>query len=315
MNWKSRVNSVLGDVAGVKLVRADAPDTARAAAPAPAKRTQPRPAGKRRRPSTPGERRRFFTKVSPDMVRPPSHPELDRLLRRPVFVLSPVRSGSTLLRAVLGAHPRLHAPHELHIRRLTVQYTTSLSEKSMAALGHNQADLEHLLWDRVMHRELTRSGKEFFVDKTPSNAFAYARLATAWPDARFIFLVRHPGSIADSWAEASAGRRTYDEAVLDALRYMRAVQEARENLSGITVRYEDLTGSPEETTRRICDFLDVDWEPTMLQYGSEGVFDKGLGDWKEKILSGQIQPGRELPEASEVPAPVREIARTWGYVS
>jgi hypothetical protein len=45
-------------------------------------------------------------------ARPPSDPEADRLLRAPVFVLSPPRSGSTLLRVVLNSHPLLHAPHE-----------------------------------------------------------------------------------------------------------------------------------------------------------------------------------------------------------
>ncbi|WP_232839701.1 sulfotransferase [Nocardia aurea] len=32
-------------------------------------------------------------------VRPPADPALDRLLTAPVFILSPVRSGSTLLRS------------------------------------------------------------------------------------------------------------------------------------------------------------------------------------------------------------------------
>lgn len=244
---------------------------------------------------------------------------MDRLLERPVFVMAPVRSGSTLLRLLLGAHSQLHAPHELHVRRLEVRAGTGLGERSMAALGLERGDLEHLLWDRVMHRELVKSGKSTIVEKTPSNAFAYQRIAACWPDARFIFLLRHPASIAASWHEADPEKRTPDEAALDALRYMRAVERARKNLPGHVVRYEDLTFDPESTLKGICEFLEVPFEPEMLEYGNRSASDlknlqKGLGDWKDKIRTGQVQQGRELPSAEEIPEPLREISRSWGYI-
>ncbi|NUR89251.1 MAG: sulfotransferase [Nonomuraea sp.] len=247
-------------------------------------------------------------------VRPPADPRADRLLVAPVFILSPVRSGSTLLRAMLNAHPDLHAPHELHVRRLVVGYATPLARRAMEALGHNQADLEHLLWDRVLHRELVRSGKRYIVDKTPANAFAFERLATCWPDARFVFLLRHPASIAQSWFEASAGRRTEDEAAVDALRYMKAVERARSTLAGRTVRYEELTAEPERELRSLCAFLGVPWTPSMIKYGEQAVLTKGLGDWKDKIRSGEVQQARELPDPGQIPAALHPISRAWGYL-
>jgi hypothetical protein len=248
-------------------------------------------------------------------IRPPADPITDRLLEAPVFLLSPVRSGSTLLRSLLNAHSALHAPHELHVRRLRVQFDTTLAAKAMTALGHNQADLEHLLWDRVLHRELVRSGKRFIVDKTPANAFAYQRIVTCWPDARFVFLLRHPASIATSWHEASPDKRTAEEAALDALRYMKAVQRARAALPGLTVRYEELSAEPERVTREICAFLGLEWESQMLSYGKQAVLEKGLGDWRDKIRSGAVQPARELPTADQVPDTLKPICRTWGYVT
>ncbi|NUP02983.1 MAG: sulfotransferase [Nonomuraea sp.] len=247
-------------------------------------------------------------------IRPPADPLTDRLLEAPVFLLSPVRSGSTLLRAILNAHPDLHAPHELHVRRLRVQFDTALAAKAMDALGHNQADLEHLLWDRVLHRELVRSGKRYIVDKTPANAFAHQRIATCWPDARFVFLLRHPASIATSWHEASPDKRTPEEAALDALRYMKAVQKARSALPGLTVRYEELSAEPDRVTREICAFLGLEWDAGMLSYGEQQVLQKGLGDWRDKIRTGTVQPARELPSPDEIPEPLKPIARTWGYL-
>lgn len=245
----------------------------------------------------------------------PPLPGVDRLLDRPVLVFAPVRSGSTLLRLLLNGHSQLHAPHELHIRRLEVHWSTRLAGRSMKELGLDRGDLEHLLWDRVMHRELVRSGKSFIVEKTPANVFAWRRLSDCWPDARFIFLIRHPVSIADSWHEANPKRRSPEEAGRDALSYMNAVEAARNGLAGHTVRYEDLTGDPAATLQGICAFLGLDWEPAMLDYGNHlsGELSKGLGDWRSKVRSGTIQPSRALPNPDEIPDYLRSICDAWGY--
>ncbi|WP_328493383.1 sulfotransferase [Streptomyces sp. NBC_00414] len=250
----------------------------------------------------------------------------DRLLRRPVFIMSPVRSGSTLLRMLLNAHSQLHSPHELHIRRLEVDFGSRLSQRAMSALDLERGDLEHLLWDRVMHRELVRSGKDVLVEKTPSNAFVHRRIRDCWPDARFVFLLRHPVSIARSWHEGDPGKRTFDEAAADALRYMKAVDSARNATTGghtddpaghCTLRYEDLTADAEKELRGLCAFLGIGFEPSMLDYGrrDDTQVVKGLGDWRDKIRSGQVQSGRALPAEDEIPELLRPMCKAWGYSS
>ncbi|MFD7708838.1 sulfotransferase family protein [Streptomyces sp. NPDC059786] len=242
----------------------------------------------------------------------------DRLLRQPVFIMSPVRSGSTLLRMLLNAHSRLHSPHETHIRRLEVDYGSKLAQRAMSALDLERGDLEHLLWDRVLHRELTKSGKDFLVEKTPSNAFVYRRIKDCWPDARFVFLLRHPVSIAQSWHEGDPDKRSYEEAAADALRYMKAVDNARKGLTGgHTVRYEEITADPEKEMRRLCAFLGVDFEPAMLDYGKRDGSQvvKGLGDWRDKIRTGSVQAGRALPGDDDIPPLLRPMCEAWGYTS
>jgi hypothetical protein len=292
MTLKRAVNKALGDLTGLTLTRA-----------------------RQHAETVPVEGNGFVPSAPApvEQVRPPADPALDRLVRRPVFLLSTVRSGSTLLRSLLNTHSRIHAPHELHVRRLTVGYSTKLSMKAMAELGLNQADLEHLLWDRVLHRELTRSGKDLIVEKTPQNVFAHVRVAACWPDAQYIFLLRHPVSIAQSWQEAHPKTLTFEESVVATAKYMAALERAREDLTGLTVRYEELTSDPATTTRRICEFLAVPWEEGMLAYDSTG-FRKGLGDWRSKIRSGTVQPSRALPEPADVPEALRGICRAWGYL-
>ncbi|MEV4285663.1 sulfotransferase [Nonomuraea bangladeshensis] len=250
-----------------------------------------------------------------DAVRGPVDPAHDRLLREPVFLLSSVRSGSTLLRVILNSHSRIHSPIETHFRRMTVGFTTEPVRQAMQLLGHTHSDVEHLVWDRLLHRELRRSGKPILVEKTPSNVFVWQRLRTCWPDARFVFLLRHPMSIVQSWHEADPAKRPMTEAVPRTLAYMTYLQEARTHLEGHTLRYEELVADPEGTLRPLCAFLGVEWEPGMLQYGDKdhGAFEKGVGDWRDKIKSGTVVAGRPLPPAEELPAELREIAGLWGY--
>lgn len=313
MPWKRSASVALEKYAGLRVTRvrntADGKPRAAAAKTAP---VPPRRDGAGAEPAPPvGD---GLGKVGA-RARPPAK-DGDRLLTAPVFVLSPPRSGSTLLRVVLNSHSQLHAPIETHVRRLAVKLTTKPTEHAMETLGHNTADVEHLLWDRLLHRELVLSGKETLVEKTPSNVFVWKRLATCWPDARFIFLMRHPASIAKSWHEGDPEERPMDKAVPHTLKYMQALEKARTNLPGLTLRYEELTGEPESATRRICEFLDIPWEEGMITYGQQnhGEFRKGIGDWKEKIRTGTIQRGRPLPSPDEIPPELREMARVWGYL-
>ncbi|RAY17320.1 sulfotransferase [Actinomadura craniellae] len=236
----------------------------------------------------------------------------DRLLAAPVFLMSSVRSGSTLLRVIIDGHSAMHAPHELHLRDLKVDLHNDYVARSMAGLGLSERELEHLLWDRVLHRELMSSGKQILVNKSPDDLFMWRRIAGCWRDARFVFLLRHPGAVLASWWRARP-RYSEDEAVESVRRYMTALEEARTELPGHVVRYEELTADPESVCQDLCRFIGVDWEPKMLEYGLTGErnFEAGLGDWSARIKSGRVQPG--TPPPADVPKGLRDFARAWGY--
>jgi sulfotransferase family protein len=243
-----------------------------------------------------------------------SNPLHDRLIVAPVFILASIRSGSTLLRVLLNSHSQLHAPHELHLRGMRVELASRYVVRAMRELGLDETALDYLLWDRLLHWELTRSGKKYIVEKTPSDVFIWRRIAECWPDARFIILLRHPVAIARS--RQLAWRHEADEDNLTkVLRYMNRVEKARRNLDALTVRYEDLTADPERVTQDVCAFLGVEWEPEMLDYGrvDHGRYEAGLGDWGERIKSGEILPPRPLPDG-DIPERLLRLCRAWGYV-
>ncbi|GGN62015.1 sulfotransferase family protein [Streptomyces albiflavescens] len=245
----------------------------------------------------------------------PSKPALHRLVPSPVFILSSIRSGSTLLRCILDTHSKIRAPHELHLADLEVQLTSPYIEMAMQASNLEKGEIEHLLWDRMLHRELAVTGKDIVVDKTPGNLLLWRRLAACWPQARYIFLLRHPLHILES---SLAGRPEQDPAQTQQLvtRYLRELDAARRTLNGATVRYEDLTRDAKQVSREICAYLDMPWEPEMLNYGTadHGPFVQGIGDFTDNIKSGVVQPGRSLPADADVPESLMEACRAFGYM-
>jgi hypothetical protein len=239
----------------------------------------------------------------------------DRLLHAPAFVLCSVRSGSTLLRVLLDSHSKIRSPHEMHLRDISVKVRTDYAELALAEVGLDPRKLEYLLWDRMLHRELEDAGKQILVNKTPNDVFITDRIRECWPDARFIFLLRHPLAIARSRA-AARPQDSESRNLTMVGRYCNALEAARQSFDGLTVRYEDLAAEPERETRRLCTFLGVNWEPQMLDYGrfDHGRMRSGLGDWSENIKSGRVQPPKPLPEPGEIPEELRGIAKTWGYM-
>ena len=234
-----------------------------------------------------------------------------RLLRAPVRVHAAAGHPGQPLRAV--------RPPELPLKHLGVRAETSWIQASLDGLELSTDDLEHMLWDRVLAEALRRSGKPRLVVKTPSNVLVWERIAACWPDARFVFLLRHPaGAVASlhssfdpAWRPEEAG--SMEESVARGLRYMTVVEQARSALPGFTVRYEELTASPERVVRELCEFLGVPFQPGMLEYGSFGHagFTPGLGDSSLNIRSGRIQPPAPLPEV--IPAGLAEMCAAWSY--
>src|SRR6185369_5582763 len=163
-------------------------------------------------------------------VRPlsPALPE-DGLPKNPraVFVLSPPRSGSTLLRVMLGGHPRLFAPPELEL----LSFRT-MPERRAAFSGRDRFWLEGAIRAVMEARgcgaeeaaalveEQEREGagtRRFYgllqewldgrwlVDKTPSYALDPAVLARAEEEFEapfYIHLLRHPHGMIRSFEEA-----------------------------------------------------------------------------------------------------------------
>lgn len=218
----------------------------------------------------------------------------DRLIEAPIFILPVAHADAGLLQVLLNGHSKIRAPRGLTLPALEVRPSRDYSEDVMGSLGLSRSELDHLLWDRLLHHELESTGKELVVSK--ASASTWQRIASAWPDGRYVFLLRDPAAVFELALKFSDG--TDEDAVTQiVLDDLTEIEAARQALSGISVKCEELAVDPQSQTRRICDHLGVSWELEML-YENQQHFD---------VRAALPMPSVELPE------PLRDIAKLWGY--
>ena len=215
---------------------------------------------------------------------------------------------------LLDSHSEVCSPPEIALRDLVVNPRSKYAERTLKEIALDAQQLEYVLWDWVLQRELEESGKRMLVKKTPSDVFLVDRIVECWPDARFIFLLRHPGAIARS-RQALRPQDSPERNAKMVHRYGEALEDARRRYPGLTVKYEDLTADSAAVTREVCEFLGLEWEPEMLDYGryGHGRLRAGLGDWKEKIRTGEVLEAEPPPRAEEIPPELLRLCSAWGY--
>ncbi|HEY0604990.1 MAG TPA: non-ribosomal peptide synthase/polyketide synthase, partial [Herpetosiphonaceae bacterium] len=221
---------------------------------------------------------------------------------RAVFLLSPPRSGSTLLRVMLAGHPQLFAPPELEL----LSFNT-LAERKTAFTGRDRFWLEGTVRaimaikgcdgptaERIMadceaqgltvqeFYGLVQSwlGERLLVDKTPSYTLDPAilqRMEADFEQPLYIHLLRHPYGMIRSFEDARLDQvffrhpHAFPTRTLAELIWNVSQQNIREFLTAIPaerqyrLRFEDLTAQPEALLHDLCRFLGLDFHPEMAQ--------------------------------------------------
>ena len=272
----------------------------------------------------------------------------------PLFVLGAPRSGTTLLRVMLAGHPNLFSPPEMVIapfatmgerkQRLTERFwekgglRRTIMELRQCSVDDAKAierSLDTQTVPEVYGWLAAQLGDRFLVDKCPhlgADLPAMQRLLRWFPDARFLWIVRHPGSVTRSienmpMAEvmlqgyAPDARDIWYYANKNVQQFLESVAVGRKS----TIRYEDMIADGRAAFTRVCDQLNLpfseklltpyDDDPARMIEGPSGA--RAVGD-PNMAGRGKIQP--ELADkwlAGFDPASVspdtHTLARSLGY--
>ncbi len=226
------------------------------------------------------------------------------------FVVGVTRSGTTLLRLMLDAHRDMAVPPETHF---VTDVLAAFKQGPVSAEGFVEIVTSHRRWrDFGLRPEdlearvgalapLTageglrafytlyadQAGKSRWGDKTPGYLRRMKAIGRALPEARFVHLIRDGRDVAVSITGLHFGPDTVRDA---AARWAKRIRVAREQAQRVDhyleVRYEDLILDPEPTLRRICDYVELEWDERML-------------DYHERAPARLAEITRDLPRSAE----------------
>ena len=218
----------------------------------------------------------------------------------PIFIVGTGRSGTTLLSRMLDAHSDIAIFPETWcyvvldrlgcIKEFTDPWQTSLffnevwrnlrSDRDPAArvvaieaskqtgyVGPTARVLEQLGQAYAHERHAKIWG-----EKTPGHALWLPQIRDLFPRARLLFMVRDPRDVLVSYDDRwNAGRRDPDYLVSTAallkwylVHLLNQPSFPPEQVHW--VKYESLTAQPSVELGKVCDFLGVDFEPSMLAF-------------------------------------------------
>jgi len=215
--------------------------------------------------------------------------------RAPIFVGGMFKSGTSLLRAMLGQHSAIASGLETYwfdwdwsqrdgaelrhtLERLAGYF--DIGAGTVIALAKSAPSPEAFL-TTLMDEVARKEGKPRWAEKTPGNIAHADRIWAAWPDAKIVHIVRDPRDVFASLVEAKkwdSPEEFADRWVSTIGRGLRLKGEINPSArSYLAIRYEDLIAAPEQTMRRVIEFIGEPWEAAVAQFsGRQEDFDKVL---------------------------------------
>jgi Sulfotransferase family len=242
---------------------------------------------------------------------------------RPVFLVGCPRSGTTLLSAVLHAHPRLAMPPETRFLLpayreraefgdLTIEANRRRLAERMTGPGTNFRDLgldRAAVIEQIVAapptfgsaagtiwREFARSrGKARWGEKRPAYWRDMGLILRLFPDAQVIHLVRDGRSCVASLKQVDWWTTGIYGAMASWTMADRALRRLGRRLPPTAyyrLRYEDLLADPRRELGALCDFLGEKFDDAMLDHSSAARdIVPNRKNWHDRTKGG-LDPGR-----------------------
>jgi sulfotransferase family protein len=219
----------------------------------------------------------------------------------PVFIVGHGRSGTTLLRMMLSAHPKIFISSEgayiCSLRSQISAYGDLRDRRNLDAL-HKSLSLwldavnflcppeAHSLFEWVDRfgcderslitfygtweaRALGRHDLAWWGDNEPSHVHNVPYLKSLFPNSKLILMIRDPRDVYASFKSAWPGIHTAESIAIGWERCLLDGLLAASRLGrGLVhqVKYEDLVINPEVQLRTVCKFLNVEYTDTMMTF-------------------------------------------------
>jgi Sulfotransferase family len=272
-------------------------------------------------------------------------------LSRPIFIVGCPRSGTTLVQCILSASSQAFSLPETHffswvLPALQLQPDSVVGPEQLQRFRQTFEDESRLILPQPfwtgLHEQAPVTAREIFVaivehhrpsagdlraiEKTPRHVLQLDVIGAAFPDAVFVDVVRDPIDVASSLLgvpfESSRSVLSHAQRWIESIHAAQAYAQTHPHRVQ-TVVYETLVREPEASVRQLCEFVDLQFEPTMLEeFGRQAALNVGSGEtWKRDVGGGVLLDRKGIwrqrmtpGQAWLVAQATRGLRREFGYV-
>lgn len=241
----------------------------------------------------------------------------------PIFVGGLMKSGTSLLRKLLGTHPDIFGGLETHWCSEDFKATWQRGEGTRqewllkffevdtetASKLRQEAISANDYFNRFMDYVTQRADKKRWVEKTPDNFRHVEEILTEWPNASVLILNRDPKDAYASWKKNN--KHNLDHFMIDLREYLAVIDQYANHPGVLVVSYEGLVGNSRATLMKVCDFIgasyidglenyqgdDKDYKKVLEVTGKESpttdslrkpIFDSSIGQYKSILTEAEI---------------------------
>ena len=237
----------------------------------------------------------------------------------PVFIVGMPRSGTSLVEQIAASHPDIFGAGE----RRDI-------EGIMSRITRGPSHTVPVQWDRTMMRLETSQLREFggsarrVIDKLPDNIFFLGQIALLFPNARIIICRRDLRDVCASCFTNHFTATLNWSTNLEDLGFRAVATERLMNhwrhvvpLRILEVNYEALVADLETESRRLIDFLGLEWDPACLDFHNtkravatvsymqirQPIYDSSIGRWRR--FAAHLGPLLNILDECAVGEPAR----------
>jgi tetratricopeptide (TPR) repeat protein len=214
--------------------------------------------------------------------------------RRPVFIVGMPRSGTTLTEQIISSHPLAFGAGELpKVPEMVGQVTREVNEAGFKVgfPGWTQvvedgtyAQLAQAYLDYIA--ELNADALRV-TDKMPHNFMNVGLIATMFPNAAIIHVQRDPvDNCLSCFQQNFAMPHTYSTTLADLGHHYREYRRLMAHWRAVLgdrmyeVRYEDLVADQERVSRKLIDFVGLEWDDACLAFNKQERAVKTASVWQ-----------------------------------
>ncbi|MCP5044812.1 MAG: sulfotransferase [bacterium] len=230
--------------------------------------------------------------------------------QRGIAVLGSPRSGTTLLRRILDAHPNITSPGETHLFGAAARFLQAdqIGEglpvgvvNGLGYLGFEEREVLDRLRSFVfsfLDDYTAKKGAQRWAEKTAFHAFHIPAIETLLGDrVVYVAIVRHGLDVVVSmndFCERVGGYlpELHEYVVRNPVpleAFAHAWSDSTRGILDLAARrpddvhlleYEELVSEPEKVVRELFEFLGEPWHPEVLEAAFEAPEHPGFSDWK-----------------------------------